>query len=96
LREEQAEEWSDFATINDITCINPLLEAALKACDLEIDLTTGSSQPLRQDAVSVVAKAYRVELERWDGTRGQRQRAPDWIDDKSPWRRPCCSPGAES
>jgi len=84
LPEELAEEWSDFATINELEYINPLLEAALKACDLELDLTAGSSQPLRQDAVSVVAEAYRVELERWDGTRGQGQRAPDWIDDKYP------------
>src|SRR3546814_2254844 len=54
----QAKGWAGFATINDLTYINPFLEAALKACDLEIDLTAGSSQPLRQDAVSVVAEAY--------------------------------------
>ncbi|WP_340117900.1 site-specific integrase [Pelagibius sp. 7325] len=84
LPEELAQEWSDLATINELACINPLLETALKACDLEIDLAAPSSQPLRQDALSVVAEAYRVEVDRWDGTRGQGQRAPDWIDDKYP------------
>ncbi|NIA70981.1 hypothetical protein HBA54_20485 [Pelagibius litoralis] len=84
LLEELAEEWSDFATGNVLDHINPLLEAALKACGLEVDLKAASSQPPRQDAVSVAAEAYRIELDRWDGIRGQGQRAPDWIDDKYP------------
>lgn len=51
---------------------------------MDVDLSAASSRSFRQDAVSVVAEAYRIDLDRWNGNFGQGQRAPDWIDKKYP------------
>jgi len=64
LPEELAAEWSQCANINELAALSPLLESALKACDLEVDLAAPSSQPLRQDVVSVVAEACRTNARR--------------------------------
>src|SRR3546814_7414972 len=77
--EEKAEFWRDCAADNVLDHVDPFLAEALSAANVDLDLCDPSAFRLRQDALRLVAAAYQIDLDRWNGNFGHGQSAPAWI-----------------
>jgi integrase len=82
--EQKAEFWRACAADNVLDHVDPYLAEALSAANVDLDLCDPSALRLRQDALRLVAAAYQIDLDRWNGNFGHGQSAPEWIDDKYP------------
>src|SRR3546814_7473617 len=81
--EMRISDWSSDVCSSDLLYhVDPFLAEALSAANVDLDLCDPSAFRLRQDALRLVAAAYQIDLDRWNGNFGHGQSAPEWIDDK--------------
>lgn len=82
--ENIAEKWEAAAVGNVSDEVRPLLDDALKSLDIALPHHDPEYEVVARDATRVVATAYAIEKERWEGIYNQHQGLPSFVAQKYP------------